>query len=347
MSVNRTVCDPAGIEERTDSADQPPWQPQLNETDLLAAISRHWEMNVIRLRPDLSLAGSPERTAWRSVVETADRQLFVLEKIPSIVYSRKRRIAGVLQRLSHLGLQPVVPYLPNAGGEFIPLIVHGLWQLCPYVGGVALNRPAYAMEGWRGDAVSEFLIRFHAICAKDTASFETPPFSITLYTRNLFATRSQHNPNVTDRYRPFLDHLERRFVPVHDRIPTRFCHGDLHPINIIWGKRSLRAVIDWEFCGTKPEIYDLANLLGCLGMEDPQSLGGPFVNRLISRLRRSGVYSQRSWNALPDLILAIRFAWLSEWMRKDDRPMIRMEADYMALLLENRSDLADRWAQSK
>jgi hypothetical protein len=30
-------------------------------------------------------------------------------------------------------------------------------------------------------------------------------------------------------------------------------------------------------------------------------------------------------------------------MRKDDRPMIRMEADYMALLLENRSDLAGRW----
>ncbi len=297
----------------------------------------------MRLRPDLALAGSPERTAWRSVVETADRQLFVLEKIPSIVYSRKRRISGVLQMLSGLGLQQIVPYLPDAGGERIPLIEHGLWQLCPYVGGVVLDRPAYIMDGWRGDAVSEFLIGLHAICAKEPAAFETPPFSIAAYSRNLCATLSQQNPTAAEHYRPFMDHLEKQLVPVHDRLPSRFCHGDLHPMNIIWGRRSVRAVIDWEFCGTKPEIYDLANLLGCLGVEDPQSLAGPFVNRLISRLRQSGVYSETSWKALPDLMLAIRFAWLSEWMRKDDRPMIRMEADYMALLLENRSDLAGRW----
>jgi homoserine kinase type II len=320
-------------------------QSRLNEADLLAAISRQWEITAVRLRPDLALAGSPERTAWRRVVETADRHLFVLEKIPSIVYSRKRRIAGVLRRLSGLGLQQVAPYLPDAGGECIPLIGHGLWQLCPYVGGVLLDRPAYVMDGWRGDAVSQFLIRFHAACSADPAAFETPPFSISAYTRDLFATLYRKNPTVADRYRPFMDHLEKRFVPLHDRLPARFCHGDLHPINIIWGKRSVRAVIDWEFCGTKPEAYDLANLLGCLGVEDPQSLAGPFVNRLISRLRRSGIYSKRSWKALPDLMLAIRFAWLSEWLRKNDRPMIRMEADYMTLLMENRSDLADRWGR--
>ena len=78
-------------------------------------------------------------------------------------------------------------------------------------------------------------------------------------------------------------------------------------------------------------------------MEDPQSLGGPFVHRLVSRMRRSNIFSDESWDALPDLMLAIRFAWLSEWMRKDDRPMIRLEADYMALLMENRSELTDRW----
>ena len=139
--------------------------------------------------------------------------------------------------------------------------------------------------------------------------------------------------NVAERYRPFVDHLEEQLFPIHDRLPIRFCHGDLHPINIIWGKASIRAVIDWEFCGIKPEIFDLANLLGCLGMEDPQSLTGPFVNRLIRRLRRPDIFSDQSWDALPDLMLAIRFAWLSEWMRKDDEPMIRLEADYMSLLV--------------
>ena len=314
-------------------------QPQLNETDLLAAVSRQWKINAIRMRPDLPLAGSPERTAWRSVVETSDRQLFVLEKIPSIIYGRKRRITGVLQELSDLGLQHVAPYLPDTNGEFIPLISHGLWQLCPYVGGVVLDRPAYVMDGWRGDAVADFLIRLNAICSNHSEPFDTQPFSITAYIRGLVATLSQRNPEVAERFGLFMDHLERRLFPIHVRLPTRFCHGDLHPINIIWGEGSIRAVIDWEFCGIKPEIFDLANLLGCLGIEDPQSLGGHFVRRLISRLRSSGIFSDESWNALPDLVLAVRFAWLSEWMRKNDQPMIRLEADYMSLLLEHRQDL--------
>jgi Ser/Thr protein kinase RdoA (MazF antagonist) len=186
-------------------------RPDLNPQDLLAAASLRWARNLVRLRPDLVLAGSPERTAWRSVVETEDGRLFVLEKIP--------------------------------------------------------------------------------------------------------------------------------FFPVHDRLPTGFCHGDFHPLNIIWGNTEIRAVIDWEFCGTKPETYDLANLLGCLGMEDPQSLDGPFAGQLIQRLRKAGIFSDTSWQALPDLMLAIRFAWLSEWLRKNDRPMIRLEADYMALLLDIRSFL--------
>ena len=38
-------------------------------------------------------------------------------------------------------------------------------------------------------------------------------------------------------------------------------------------------------------------------------------------------------------MLAIRFAWLSEWMRKRDRLMIRMEADFMSLLLNHRQEL--------
>ncbi|MCB2144953.1 MAG: aminoglycoside phosphotransferase family protein [Deltaproteobacteria bacterium] len=296
-------------------------------------------MSVDRLRPDLPLAGSPERTVWRSVVETSGKRQLVLEKIPSNIYGRKRRIAGVLQELSDRGLSQTAPYLPDAGGEFIPLVDHGLWQLCPYVGGVVLDRPAYVMDGWRGDAVADFLIGLHAICHRDPAVFDTPPFSVSAYIRDLFAALSQRDQKVAERYRPFMDHLGKRFFSVHDRLPTRFCHGDLHPINIIWGERSIRAVIDWEFCGIKPEAYDLANLLGCLGMEDPKSLAGPFVSRLISRLRSSGPFSDESWDTLPDLMLALRFAWLSEWMRKKDQPMIRLEADYMSLLLDHRQDL--------
>lgn len=313
----------------------------LNDTDLLRAISRQWAINFVRLRPDLRLAGSPERTTWRSVVETLDNRLFVLEKIPSTLYGRKRQIISTLKKLHDQGMTPITPYRPDAGGECLPLVHHGLWQLCPFVAGVDLDRPIYAMDGWRGDAAAAFLIKLHDICSRNRVSKDTPPFSIADYSRALFTTLSRRNPEVADGYRPFMDHLKTHLFTVHDQLPTHFCHGDFHPLNIIWGETNIRAVIDWEFCGIKPEIYDLANLLGCLGMEAPQSLAGPFVYRLISRLRRSGIYSDASWKALPDLALAIRFAWLSEWMRKNDRPMIGLESDYMSLLLEHRPNLID------
>ncbi len=314
-------------------------QYPFNETNLLSAISQIWEMAFVRLRADLSLAGSPERTAWRSVVETGDGRLFVLERIPSKSYGGKRRIAAILQQLSDRGLQQVVAYLPDTGGQFIHLINHGLWQLCPYVGGVVLDRPAYAMDGWRGDAAADFLIQFSVASRQVPMALETSSFSIAGYTLDLFTALSGRDPAIADRYRPIMEHLKKRLFPVVEGLPMGFCHGDVHPINIIWGDQSIRAVIDWEFCGFKPEIYDLANLLGCLGMEDPQSLGGSFVHCLVSRLKRSGIFSDESWDALPDLMLAVRFGWLSEWLRNDDQPMIRLEADYMSLLSEHRQNL--------
>jgi homoserine kinase type II len=304
----------------------------------LAALSRQWGIRFTRLRPDLPLAGSPERTLWRSVVETDATRLFVLEKIPSRMYARKRQIINTLKQLGEHGLSQIAPYRPDACGETIPLVDHGLWQLCPFVPGIDLERPAYAMHGWRGEAAAAFLTRLHGACSETPAATGSPPFSIAAYSRDLYTTLGRKKPEIAATYRPFIDHLNRTLFPIHDRLPAAFCHGDYHPLNIIWGQRSIRAVIDWEFCGTNPEIYDLANLLGCLGMEDPESLGGAFVQRLISRLRRSGIYSDMSWKALPDLMLAIRFAWLSEWMRKRDLPMIRMEADYMALLLAHGRD---------
>ena len=305
----------------------------MKATDLLADISRQWGLELVRWREDLPLAGSPERTSWRCVAEGKDGRLYVLEKIASRVYDRKRRILSTIRQLDAFGLRPLAPYLPDNTGETIPLIDHGLWQLCPYVAGIDLDRPAYAMEKWRGDATAEFLIRLNEIFSQQCLTLSPPVFSLSDYIRDLFTVLSKSEPATATRYRPFLDHLERNLFPTMEKMPLGFCHGDYHPLNIIWGRRTIRAVIDWEFCGVKTEAYDVANLIGCLGMEDPRSLSGPFVSRLVHRLRDSGIYAEESWKALPDLMLAIRFAWLSEWMRKNDRPMIQLEADYMSLLL--------------
>jgi len=311
----------------------------LKAADLLANISRRWGLDFVRWREDLPLAGSPERSSWRCVVESREGRRYVLEKIASRVYGRKRRILNTLHQLDAYGLCSLAPYLPDTTGEMIPLVDHGLWQLCPYVAGIDLDRPAYAMEKWRGDAAADFLIRLSRICSDHLLKPYPPVFSLSGYIKDLFAALSRNEPATARHYRPFLKHLERNLFPTMDKLPLGFCHGDYHPLNIIWGRRTIRAVIDWEFCGIKTEAYDAANLIGCLGMEDPQSLSGPFVSQLVRRLRDSGIYAEASWKALPNLILAIRFAWLSEWMRKNDRPMIQLEADYMSLLLDRGPEL--------
>ena len=319
----------------------------MTENEQLVAISRQWGLYLVCWRDDVFLAGSPERTLWRRVAQARDDRLFVVEKIASRTYGRKRRINSILKQLVERGLGQIVTVLPDTTGETIPLIDHGLWQLSPFVRGIALDRSAYTMDGWRGDAAADFLIRFYAISSRLHGEPPWPPFAIPDYVRNLLATLSRHEAETARRFDSFKNHLEKNLFPVLAHLPGRLCHGDYHPLNMIWGEGFIRAVIDWEFCGVKPEIYDLANLIGCLGMEDPRSLMGPFVDQLVGRLGKSGIFAGVSWRTLPDLMLAIRFAWLSEWMRKNDRPMIQMEADYMALLLEHRPVLQELFLDRK
>jgi len=41
------------------------------------------------------------------------------------------------------------------------------------------------------------------------------------------------------------------------------------------------------------------------------------------------------WQFFPEYLLALRFAWLSEWLRQKDKEMIEMEEAYMKLLVGN------------
>jgi len=142
------------------------------------------------------------------------------------------------------------------------------------------------------------------------------------------------------------DHHQRRFVLEKftlDQIPLGFSHGDFHPINIIWSKDDINGVIDWEFMGWKPEIYDLANLLGCLGMEDPPALVGDLVSSLLHDLEAGKFFCPVGWQSLLDFVIALRFAWLSEWLRKKDPEMIDLELVYLNLLVENHGDITASW----
>ena len=311
--------------------------------NLLADVLRHWEIEFKAEHPDVPLAGSPERSLSRTVVEDAGGRCFVLERVASRTVGRKREIAATLDWLASRGLAGVHGYLRNGQGDHLAKAAGGFWQASPFIEGVELNRPGYLLEAWRGKALARFLIEMRG--TSEGIPFGRPgrPFSIAEFTRDLMAKMARHAPGQAAAVRDVYGWLEESLFPVHDRLRVAFCHGDPHPVNVIWGEGGIRGVIDWEFSGTKPEIYDAALVVGCIGMEDPEGLAGPMALSFIGELRASGRFDASGFAVLPEFVTALRFAWLSDWMRKKDGEMVEMETDYIRLLFDGRERLRRAW----
>jgi homoserine kinase type II len=309
----------------------------------LGEIAASWGISVQAVRPHLIPAGSPERTLFRMVIEDAQGARFVLEEIPASARYAKMRIIRSLEFLSEKGLPGITPYRADAEGNHIHACDGGLWQLAPFIDGVPLDRQRYLHEGWRAGLLSRFLLELREK-SRGLPYFELEErFSIKAYIFVLVSRIEKHAPALMPRVDLALAFLEKEFLVVHDALPVGFCHGDYHPLNIIWGENDIRSVIDWEFSGIKPEIYDLANMVGCLGMEHPSSLVGDLVVNLIAQVKAAGIFADISWEHFIEFVVALRFAWLSEWLRKDDREMIALELDYLELLIQNRDQLAREW----
>jgi len=306
------------------------------EIDYFAAeAARQWNLAVRRVRRDLQIAGSPDRCELRLVIECDAGRLYVLESLFEADAGHKLEIIACLNFFSEKGMTAIVPYLPSENGKYIVNSGGRLWQLSPFVGGVPLARPQYVWDGWRGEVMADFLIQQNAL-SRDIPYLKTlSVFSITDYIQKLITQIQAHAPHVLTGIGPVLRFIEKRFMKAHDRLPVSFCHGDFHPLNVIWSPDGIHAVIDWEFLGIKPQLYDAANLIGCIGIEDPNALLGNLVRRFILGLKQSQWISSAGWDVLIEFVIAIRFAWLSEWLRHEDLEMIALETDYMNLLADN------------
>jgi homoserine kinase type II len=309
----------------------------------VADILHFWGLEFKKECPECPLAGSPERSLFRTVIEDAGARLFVLEKIDPRIVDRKREIAATIDCLASRGLAGIHPYLRNRDDDFITKAAGVFWQVSPFIESVGLRRPDYTNDSWRGKALARFLIDMKG--KSEGIPFGSPgrPFSIAEFIRDLMMRMTCHNPEQADDAEAAYRHLEKHFFPAHDCLPVGFCHGDPHPINVIWGEDQIRAVIDWEFLGYKPEIYDTALIIGCIGMEDPESLAGPLVMAFLQELRAIGCFDTSGFAVLPEFVLALRFAWLSEWLRKKDVEMVEMETDYIRVLLNGQNRLRSTW----
>lgn len=314
--------------------------------DAIREIVSSWDIKIQRPRPDIDIAGSPERTVHRVVVEDESSRLWVLEAIPPDTHAHKLRICQTLAFLHDKGLETINPHLPDGDNRLLVCRGDKEWQIRPFIEGAPLPRPSYILDGWRGKACADFLLDLRSR-ARDLPLFgEEVPFSMSRFIHEMYRTMAEYNPETRGRMRQAFDFIEQEFASHEGTFPVVFCHGDFHPLNVIWSEEGIKSVIDWEFLGYRPEIYDVANLIGCVGFEDPAGLTEGLVTELISRMMKANVLSPAGWQQLVEWVIAVRFAWLSDWLRRRDREMIDLEVTYIHLLIHNRRALKDYWKQT-
>ncbi|MFN2436872.1 MAG: phosphotransferase enzyme family protein [Desulfotignum sp.] len=302
-------------------------------------IRDQWQIDIHCVRTDIEIQGSPERALSRVVMEDTLGRRFLVEQFDQKKWALRDRVARAVDFLFARGLTRVVPYQKSVHGEFLPFFNGSCFQVSVFLDGTFLKRPEYLSSSAMGKNTARFLSRMARSATGLERHISFPRFSIKNYIHDLFRTMKIHDPPVHDRFLPMLDFLETEFMPAHDRLPLCFCHGDLHPLNIIWDRDEIRAVIDWEFAGIKPDLYDAANFVGCAGIENPNGLGMDMVMTFVTDLHRTNVISDMGWRFFPEYVLALRFAWLSEWLRKKDHEMIDLEHAFMQILVDHMPDI--------
>lgn len=298
-------------------------------------IREQWGIEYHSTCEDVDIQGSPERSIARAVFKDQKNKRFLIEAFDKKKYELRLNVAVAVNYLNQKGLKQAVSYMQTADGSFLPFFKDRCYQISDYIDSTGVKQPDYLGSAIMGDSFASFIIKMAHAARGIESEINSDPFSLKAYIYQLFRQMKKHDPQIYDDFSPVLDFLEKEFMDVHDQLPVSFCHGDLHPLNVIWDHEIALAVIDWEFTGMKPDIYDLANLIGCAGIEDPNGLGMPMVMTCINRLKETGIFSPMGWQYLPEYMLALRFGWLSEWLRKDDTQMVEMENAYMTLLMNN------------
>lgn len=311
--------------------------------EFLQWLSHRWNIEFTGIRTDIEIPGSPERTVSRAVIQDGSGRLFLLEKFPPEKFSIRNQVAKAVDFLNRRGLFEALPYRKSDQGEFLPFFREGCFQISPFLDGTVLKRPDYLDSPDMGKNFALFLARMQRASQGIEKVLSFPQFSLKVYIYKLFSEMKIHDQPVYEKFLPFLRFLESGFMQAHDHLPLSFCHGDLHPLNVIRHQDKIKAVIDWEFTGIKPDLYDAANLVGCAGMENPNGLGMPMVMTFLEEIQKTPVISETGQRFFPEYVLALRFAWLSEWLRKKDHIMLDMEETYMGILVDHVEEIRKCW----
>lgn len=301
-----------------------------------------FDMESAGLRTDIFLPGSPQRCFARVAAADVYGRVWMIERIASGQAAHREAVASQLHALAATGLSEIPAYLPLPEGSFVLKEEGGCWQISPFVQGDTLPQPDYIEQEDRGRSLARFLARLSRSGEALRGVGPTSLFSLPDYIHGLVRTIGQNRSAILKEIAPAIDALAP-YLEVWDDLPLSIAHGDYHPLNIIWRGHGVRAVIDWEFTGPRPHLYDAANLLGCVGFEHPRALGSGLAPAFIETLREERLLNTPSAPWLPHHVLALRFAWLSEWLRLRDEDLLDMELAYMRILTNNLVALERLW----
>jgi homoserine kinase type II len=297
--------------------------------ELLRDVLNCWGLTFDAIHPRIPIQGSPERCLYRVVVDASGSRHF-LEELDSRTLPRKKLIAA---RIAHLAARTLPVAAPRAGldGSFVQRVGSRNWQLTPFLEGIEPEAGSLWRDAWRGEALALFL-RDLRQASRDMAVDEDV-FDLRGYVRKIVNDARRLHPNVCAELTPVFSLIERQLESCAS-LPVAFCHGDPHPRNMVWGADRILGAIDWEFCGPKCVLHDMALILGCVGSEDEEALSGPFIAAFLETLRCCGLLDSTLEPHLPTWSLALRAAWLAEWLRREDADMIEFEVFFMTTLAD-------------
>jgi len=300
-----------------------------------------WGLKPGRPRADILLPGSPERCLERVAVEDDTGHVWMLEQLRPGQFDRREKIGRSLTALFEKGL-PIPAYRSGINGRFVAEQDGTHWQLSPFVAGEPLPQPDFIDHAERGESLGHFVADLF-LAGRDIRGFDKePPFILEDYVNELMGVMAPRRPKIHETLLPVLAALVPLFEAWND-LPTALCQGDFHPLNVIWRERRVAAVIDWEFMGLRPALFDVANCLGCVGIEEPRALVRGLAPALLISLRDRSCLDKDNFTLLPEMILGLRFAWMSEWLRKNDEEMVEIELRYMRLLANSIDTLLPAW----
>jgi len=298
---------------------------QTIELDHANMVLAHWNLHADSIKGSAAIIGSPERSLRRTVVQCGHDR-YILEEISESQAGFREMIARVIAELPMT--IPAVSYLRGNDSKAVVQIDNSFWMVQPFLEHTPLDRDTFWKDPIRGIVVGELLSNLRTVVTTQSL----PVYSSKKYLEKLISSIGKTRIAVRKQLTPILAYLDRTILPEIESLPTGFSHGDCHPLNMLWYESSLIALIDWEFCGIRPRIYDTALVIGCVGTESPESIDSPFVRAILEC--NSAGFSAREKSLLAPMVVLNRFNWLSEWLRRHDEEMILFELEYMKFLVD-------------